>query len=529
MSQPSNHPFFSPLSKIEEKDWLSFFDLPKLEAFPPFLETSWHTLSYAYCKTQEVLPFKDEKNECFVATTTPLDLQKIQKLHLLLKKSIQVYYCEKPTLLSAIEKAFSPSQNKTEHLVASLSTKENPSCSSYSLDLLDEDQSLAPTIRLLNSILQEAHQQNASDIHLESAKEGLCVRYRIDGVLQNRHLIDLKYQNALFTRLKILSHLDISEQRRPQDGRFHLKIGQKGLDFRLSIIPTCFGERMVLRLLDPTRIKLDLQNFGLDLSLKNELLSMIRRKEGLFLVTGPTGSGKTTTLYSLLQEIQQSALNIMTIEDPVEYQIKGISQMNVHPAIGLSFSKGLKHLLRQDPDVILIGEIRDFETAQIAIQAALTGHLVLSTLHTHDAPSSITRLIEMGIEPYLISSSLLGVLAQRLIRTLCPHCKTAYTPSSEEKKRLLLFNELLSFKGLGCETCFHTGYRGRKGIYELLKMGPSMKNATLKAKTGISLSDMAQKEGLKTLYHQGIEEVKKGTTSIEELLRVALSSKEMSL
>ncbi|HPE84668.1 MAG TPA: GspE/PulE family protein, partial [Chlamydiales bacterium] len=362
----------------------------------------------------------------------------------------------------------------------------------------------------------------ASDIHFEPLEKGLIVRYRIDGVLQQRHTPSRDIQNQLLTRIKVLSKLDIAEHRLPQDGRVKLKLGGRDIDFRISTVPVAYGERIVLRILDKGNVTLGLDKIGMpDVKAFKRCIS---QSQGIVLVTGPTGSGKTTTLYSALSELQTSEINIMTIEDPVEYKLPGMAQIGVNTKIGLTFAKGLRHILRQDPDVVMIGEIRDKETAEIAIQASLTGHLVLTTLHTNDAPSAITRLVDMGIEPYLLSSSVIGALAQRLVRQICADCKESYTPSEEEllelgiKRKELKNGKLM--RGIGCPKCFGSGYRGRCGLYELMPITPAIKRQLLESADAGGLQRIALEDGMISLRARGAKLAISGVTSSAEVLRV---------
>ncbi len=380
----------------------------------------------------------------------------------------------------------------------------------------------APIIRLLNAVLQQAVKERASDIHIEPYEKELEIRFRIDGVLTKVLSPPKLIQDALVTRVKVMAALDIAEKRLPQDGRIRLLIGGRDIDIRVSIIPTVYGERVVLRLLDRAQGVKGLHEVGLeedDQRLMEELLS---RTNGILLVTGPTGSGKTTTLYACLNKIYSVTKNIITIEDPVEYQLKGIGQIQVAPKIGLSFASGLRSILRQDPDVIMVGEIRDLETAEIAIQASLTGHLVLSTLHTNDAPSALTRLLDMGIEPYLLASSITGIIAQRLVRTVCPRCKISYEPSETEKAYFEAQSSQVSYlaKGTGCDRCKNTGYYGRTGIFELLVIDNEIRQMISRKADSQAIKQYAVKKGMKTLRVDGLRKVLKGITTLEEVLRV---------
>ena len=375
---------------------------------------------------------------------------------------------------------------------------------------------------MLNTILLDAIEQKASDIHFEPTGRGLEIRFRQDGVLNLKHALPADIQNQMITRIKVLSRLDIAEHRLPQDGRMKLKVGGKEIDFRVSTIPVVFGERIVLRILDKSQVVLGLDRIGMPVELLKVMKGVVRQNQGIILVTGPTGSGKTTTLYSSLFEIDARKVNIMTIEDPVEFKLPSMAQIGVNPKIGLTFARGLRHILRQDPDVVMIGEIRDHETAEIATQASMTGHLVLSTLHTNDAPSAIARLIDMGVEPYLLSSSLLLVLAQRLVRKICGRCSVPYEPDEEEKRELGIAAGIRgNFRvGKGCSECYHTGYKGRIGLYEYMPITHAIKHQLLISPDASRLGQIALEEGMVSLRQRGIELVLRGETTIEEVVRV---------
>jgi general secretion pathway protein E len=369
----------------------------------------------------------------------------------------------------------------------------------------------------LNAFLQQAVKERASDIHIEPYEKELEVRLRVDGILHRVLSPPKIIQDALISRVKIMANLDIAEKRLPQDGRIRLLVGGRDVDIRVSIIPTSFGERAVLRLLDRKQGVLGLWEVGLSQEDVKRLEELLQRTNGILLVTGPTGSGKSTTLYAALNRIHTEEKNIITVEDPVEYQLKGIGQMHVNPKIGLTFASGLRSILRQDPDVIMVGEIRDFETAEIAIQASLTGHLVLSTLHTNDAPSALTRLIDMGVEPFLVASSLIGALAQRLVRVICPHCKESYKPTPEEARYL---SSSVLYRGRGCEKCGDKGYLGRTGIFELLLIDDDIRHMITEKIDSQSIKNYAVSKGMKVLRTDGFEKAAKGITSVEEVLRV---------
>ena len=389
-------------------------------------------------------------------------------------------------------------------------------------DLLDASDE-APMIRLVNSVLFQAVQQRASDIHFEPFEREVAIRYRIDGVLYNVLSPPKRLQSSLLSRIKIMAGMNIAEKRLPQDGRIGLKMGGREIDIRVSDVPTAHGERLVLRLLDKSSLLLNLDDIGLSAEGLATIGQLIQLAHGIVLVTGPTGSGKTTTLYSGLNRINSSDKNIITIEDPIEYQLKGIGQIQVNPKINLTFASGLRSILRQDPDIIMVGEIRDTETAEIAIHASLTGHLVLSTLHTNDSAGAITRLLDMGIEPFLVSSSVVAIIAQRLVRLICPECRISYRPTPEELQKLGMKKaapDLLFYRGKGCAHCMNTGYRGRSGIYEILMLDDELRNMILTKMDSGRIKAKAVSKGMITLREDGARRVAAGATTTEEVLRV---------
>jgi len=383
------------------------------------------------------------------------------------------------------------------------------------LELTEE----APVIRLLNALLQQAVHERASDIHIEPYESKLEIRMRVDGVLNTVIRPKKIMQDAIVSRIKIMANLDIAEKRLPQDGRIRILLGGSDIDIRVSIIPTVFGERAVLRLLDRKQGVLGLSEVGFDKHHVELFSNVLTMPNGIILVTGPTGSGKTTTLYAALNIIYSVEKNIITVEDPVEYQLDGVGQIQVNPRIGLTFATGLRSILRQDPDVIMVGEIRDIETAEIAIHASLTGHLVLSTLHTNDAASAVTRLVDMGIEPFLVASSIVGVLAQRLVRVICQNCKTAYEP---EDDKLRYFNDppLKLYRGKGCEACKYTGYLGRTAIFEFMLINNAIRTLISDKADASLIKDKAIENNMQTLRMNGLEKVRLGVTTLSEVLRV---------
>ncbi|HET8657259.1 MAG TPA: type IV-A pilus assembly ATPase PilB [Longimicrobiaceae bacterium] len=381
----------------------------------------------------------------------------------------------------------------------------------------------APVVKLINGILQDAVTRGASDIHLECFEKEIRVRYRIDGTLIEIMRPPLKMKAALISRFKILADLNIAERRLPQDGRIKLRLGKRVIDFRVSTLPTLFGEKIVLRILDKGNLTLDLEKFGMEPKAEEDLMAAISNPYGMVLVTGPTGSGKTTTLYSALSKINTTEVNIMTAEDPVEYNLHGINQVQVRTDIGMTFAAALKAFLRQDPNVIMVGEIRDIETGSIAIKAALTGHLVLSTLHTNDAPSTITRMVDMGIEPFNVASAVNLILAQRLVRRICSKCKEQHRYPGEYLQAAGLTPqeaaETVFYHGAGCDECSGSGYRGRQGLYEVMAMSPALRRMILAGASTADLRDQAVSEGMLTLRMDGLLKVKRGVTTLEEVLK----------
>jgi general secretion pathway protein E len=379
----------------------------------------------------------------------------------------------------------------------------------------------APVIRMVNQIMSRAVEERASDIHIEPFEDELRVRYRIDGVLHDMDSPPKNQTAAVISRIKLMAKLNIAERRLPQDGRIKMRLVGREIDLRVSSLPTLYGESVVLRILDRSSITVDLEQLGMPNDTLDEFTAMIEQPHGLLLVTGPTGSGKTTTLYGALDKINSPDKKIITIEDPVEYQLKGVNQIHVRAQIGLTFASGLRSIVRQDPDVIMVGEIRDPETAEIAIQAALTGHLVLATLHTNDAPGAISRLLDMGVEDYLLASSLIGVLAQRLVRQLCPECMTPEPPRPELSAEFGADGDVVTtYDAVGCAACAETGYRGRRGIYELLSVDEAIRKLIIARTPAEQIKAQAVKAGMRTLRDDGWRKVREGTTTVAEVLRV---------
>jgi general secretion pathway protein E len=476
-----------------------------------------------YAKKAVVLPIRQENGAIVVATAEPLLLSTIDDLRVLLGADIALCLAPAETILDTINRLHSEDMNKAED------TAQEEDELSFLAAELDEPADLldvtddAPIIRLVNSLLSQAIRERASDIHIEAFEKDVVARFRIDGILYNILTIQKRFQSSIASRIKIMADLNIAEKRLPQDGGMRIKIGGKDVDIRVSIVPTAFGERIVLRLLYRESALLPLEQIGFSGDNLDRFNELITRPHGIVLVTGPTGSGKTTTLYGALSKINAPDKNIITIEDPIEYQLKGIGQIQVNPKINLTFAAGLRSVLRQDPDVILVGEIRDSETAEIAIQAALTGHLVFSTLHTNDSAGAVTRLIDMKIEPFLISSSVMAVLAQRLVRVLCTHCREPYELTAAERTELEIragAEGATVYRAKGCEACFNTGYLGRSAIYELLMLDDDIRQLIMTSSDSSTIKALAVEKGMQTLRQDGAVKVLKGITSVEEIVRV---------
>jgi general secretion pathway protein E len=480
--------------------------------------------SIQYLKKQRMVPL-DTPQGFVVAVNDPSNFQAVDDLcRLLGLRERPIVLATQEEILAAINLAYDLSRSTAKEFFQEMNEESTDSLISEieeTGDLLDET-SDAPIIKLVNLLLSGAIKDRASDIHIEPYQAIVKVRYRIDGILYDILSLPRKIHSPLASRVKVMAKLNIAEKRLPQDGRIEIKVADRSVDIRVSTIPTAFGERVVLRLLDKTSSILLLSDLGMDnrkIAIFNRL---IKSPYGITLVTGPTGSGKTTTLYAALSTINSPEVNIITIEDPIEYQIDGIGQIQVNPKIDLTFAQGLRSIVRQDPDVILVGEIRDRETAEIAIQSSLTGHLVFSTLHTNDAASAVTRLIDMGIEPFLVTSSVIAIIAQRLVRVLCPKCKEAFTPDAESLANLGLdaTAQYTFYRKQGCAACMHTGYRGRTAIFEILILDDPLKRLILKTSDSNQINEEAMQRGMTNLLADGARKVREGTTTIEEVFRV---------
>jgi len=483
-----------------------------------------------YSRTGPVLKDKnhEEENCRVIAISNPTCIQALDDLvRMFGAQDLHVVFSTSSAILSATNLSYDMSRDSAEQLVQDMEEEETGDSIiteiEETVDLLD-DTSDAPIIKLVNHILSQAVKARASDIHMEPFQNSFKVRQRVDGILYDMISPPKRIQSALVSRIKVMADLNIAEKRLPQDGRIEIRIGDKNIDIRVSTLPTTFGERVVLRLLDKTSVLIKLSDLGLSKTQYKITDELIHASHGIILVTGPTGSGKTTSLYSILSTINNPDINIITVEDPVEYQIQGIGQIQVNPKIDLTFARGLRSIVRQDPDVILIGEIRDSETAEIAVQSALTGHLVFSTLHTNDSASAITRLIDIGIEPFLLSSSILAVIAQRLIRVLCNECKEPYTPDESSLKNIGINPKVLKgrkiYRAKGCHSCLQTGYRGRRAIFEIMLMNEKIKSLCLNTSDSNLIKKEAIRNGMSTLRKDGVIKILKGITTVEEVFRV---------
>ena len=486
-------------------------------------------VSIQYLKKNKIVPLITSQDSV-IAVNDPTNFQPVDDLRQLLQKpDLPIVLASHDAIIGAINLAYDMSRSSAKDYFEEMSEASADDLISEineTADLLDET-SDAPIIKLVNLLVAGAIKDRASDIHVEPYSGNLKIRYRIDGILYDILSLPRRIQSPLVSRIKIMAKLNIAEKRLPQDGRIEIKIADRLIDIRVSVIPTAFGERVVLRLLDKSANILMLSDLGMHDERIKLLNRLIKSPYGIILVTGPTGSGKTTTLYAALSTINRPEINIITIEDPIEYQMDGVGQIQVNPKIDLTFSAGLRSIVRQDPDVILIGEIRDRETAEIAIQSSLTGHLVFSTLHTNDAASAVTRLIDMGIEPFLVTSSVIAIIAQRLVRVLCPHCKEVYVPDKESLANLGLDKSVLKnntfYRKKGCNLCMQTGFRGRTAIFEIMIVDDEIKRLILKTSDANQINELAIKQGMITLQKDGILKVINGITTAEEVLRVTRS------
>jgi type IV pilus assembly protein PilB len=520
------------LGFVSEEQLLSYLEreyrLPIVD--PLSLEIPREVLSVipqALVMKHHLIPTNLVRSTLTIAMADPSNLIAINEIKFLTGYDIKIAVAAPAAIQSAIERHYAEQSNFDEVLSQFGNESVEVVHDSDDIDLQELERATeeAPVVRLVNAFLTDAIRKRASDIHIEPYEKMLRVRFRIDGVLYEIMQPPLRLKNAITSRLKVMAQLDIAERRLPQDGRIKMKLsGNKEMDFRVSVLPTMFGEKVVLRLLDKSNLQLDKTKLGIEEEALKHFKYAIYKPYGMVLVTGPTGSGKTTTLYSALAELNKVANNISTAEDPIEFNLVGINQVQMHDDIGLNFAAALRAFLRQDPDIIMVGEIRDFETAEIGVKAALTGHLVLSTLHTNDAPSTINRLLNMGIEPFLVASSVNLILAQRLARVICPQCKEEAPVHTEMLTEVGWTGEpFVPQHGVGCPNCGGTGYRGRVALYEVMPMFDELREQVLSGATALDLKRAAVQAGMKSLRQSGLEHVARGNTTLEEVLRVTLA------
>ncbi len=515
---------------MAEQHGLDYVNLNEVTVPPTVVEL----VPESVARENAILPLAEEDGMLRVAASDPDDYDTIEKLRFILNRRIETALAPREAILEAINRYYGQSvgessdsmlQDFTDTAIDFTETEDETRGRED-----DVDQNSAPVVRLVHLIITEAVQLRASDIHVEPFEERIRVRYRIDGVLVERDSPPRRLLGAILSRIKILSRLDIAERRRTQDGRIKITVGEKDLDLRVSVIPSNHGQSVVMRILDKDNIKIGLRQLGFSEEDYVKFKSLIRRPNGIILVTGPTGSGKTTSLYAALNELNTPDRKIITAEDPVEYYLEGINQVEIRHDIGLDFARVIRAMLRQAPNVILVGEMRDLETAQMGIQASLTGHLVFSTLHTNDAPSAITRLVDMGVPAYLVASSILAIMAQRLVRVVCQKCKQPYTPSEaliqSSGMPASMIDGATFLKGVGCSNCNGTGFRGRLGIFELMLMSTKLRELAFNEAPMAQIRRVAVTEGMKTLYVDGLQKVCKGVTTLEEVVGTAKQTDE---
>ncbi len=534
-SKKSGEPLLDTLKRLKYINEETYANLLARQWGFPYIDLSTveidkeivHLISEEVARRYKAIPFgKSRDDKIMVAIADPTDIVAIDFLRNFIP-NLKIYVSSYESILRNIEKYYAM-ETTVKEAVKEMSgggaievEKEEVREVELSIDEAKSLAETAPIIRLMNQIITEAITSNASDIHIEPQKRFLRIRYRIDGVLRDTMNLPKNIQPGLISRAKIMANLDIAERRRPQDGRINLKFRGREVDLRVSVLPGIFGEKVVLRILDKEKSLIPLEQLGFSEESLEIFKKLIKQPYGMILITGPTGSGKSTTLYAILRILNTPEVNILTVEDPVEYQLDGITQVQVNPKINLTFANALRSFLRQDPDIILVGEIRDRETAQIAMEAALTGHLVFSTLHTNDSFSAPTRLIDMGIEPYLIASSLIGVTAQRLVRKICTECKEEYKPNKFILKQIGIEDyEGVFYKGKGCIQCGNSGYKGRIAVQEILKIDDTIREMILQRKSSTEIKEYAVKNGTITLLQDAIDKAKKGVTTVEEVIRV---------
>lgn len=487
------------------------------------------------CRRHKCLPIKKVGNRLTVAMVDPLNLVAMDDIKLATNLEIDPAIATEKDIEQALQRFFGLSTAAQDAALKGLEAEMSaggPRASAFDMELIDLDRveagGDAPIVRIVNTILQQAAKDQVSDIHMEIHEGKVRVRYRLDGMLRDVMNLPKQAHASLLSRIKILAEMDIAEKRIPQDGRIQIKLGNKAIDLRVSTLPTIFGEKCVIRLLDKSNVILKLEQLGLQDNALKRYHQLIRNSYGMILITGPTGSGKTTTLYATINEINDAEKNIVTVEDPVEYVLEGVNQVQVNPKAGLDFASGLRSILRQDPDIVLVGEIRDSETADIAVRAATTGHLVLSTLHTNDAAGAVARLIDMGVEPFLVASSVVGIVAQRLVRQICNNCKTSYRPEVGSPERIFLGvgdeQDITLYRGRGCMACNNTGYKGRLAIQEVMHITSRQRDLILSKAASETIRDSAIRDGMISLRDDGINKALQGLTTVQEVMRVAYTT-----
>lgn len=507
------------LEQIAHSLGTEVYDLSDLE----IPEEVIHLISPENAHMLGVLPIQFDGNTLYAAFRSPLNYQTVDELRFILGHDVIVVVAPEEQVEKGIEKYYPADSASAADLLAEIEMQDIGDAEDLSDDEIQTAANDAPIVRFVDAVLYQAIKDKASDIHFEPFEHEFKIRYRVDGALYEMAPPPKNLAIPVISRVKILSGLNISERRRPQDGKIQRKIAGKPIDLRVSTLPTQFGESVVLRILDRSVVNLDLDVLGINEDVLEKIRDMITRPNGIFIVTGPTGSGKTTTLYSALKEINKVEDKILTAEDPVEYDLEGIIQLPINEAVGMTFDRALRAFLRQDPDIIMLGEIRDIESGQMAVQAALTGHLVFSTLHTNDAAGAITRFVDMGVEPFLITSALIGILAQRLLRRICPKCKTAFHPSDSDLSLLELersdVGDNMFYYGKGCPYCNNTGYKGRKALTELLVMNPKINDLVLANAPTIAIREKARELGMVTMREDGVRAILNGETTMEEVLK----------
>ena len=508
------------MSAIAEFHGLQFIDLTEVTIPQSVVEL----VPESVARENFVLPMAQENGALKIIMSDPSDFDTVQKLQFILNKDIQPVLAPREQIVEAINRHYG--QTETESVDSMLqeftdtAIDFNEGAAATALAVADDTD--APVVKLVNLVIQEAISLRASDIHIEPFADRIRVRYRIDGVLVERDSPPRRLLAPLVSRIKIMGNMDIAEKRRPQDGRIKMNVQGKHFDLRVSVLPTVHGQSVVMRILDRASISVSIRDLGFGEEDNKRFQQIIKRPNGIFLVTGPTGSGKTTTLYAALNELNRPDRKIITAEDPVEYYLPGVNQVEVKHQIGLDFARIIRAMLRQAPNIILVGEIRDHETAEIAVQASLTGHLVFSTLHTNDAPSAITRLADIGVQPFLIASSVIAIMAQRLVRVVCPKCKEPDEPDTSELQAAGILPDQLAnasfMRGRGCNHCYHTGYRGRLGIFEMMKMSAGIREMTFNRAPNQEIRRQARLMGMRTLLEDGVEKAVRGITTLEEVL-----------